>query len=70
MSAPAIGAESRYIDLDDLICSGCGEQVNCEPPDNYRTGGGRPTPDFSQRDGSALCSRPDGAPAEPIEGSW
>jgi hypothetical protein len=67
MSAPAIGSESRHVDPEDLICPGCGDQVNCQPPDNHRAGGGRRTPNFSHHDGSALCSRPDGAPAEPIE---
>jgi hypothetical protein len=70
MSAPAIGTESRYVELDELICPGCGEQVNSEPPDNYRTSEERRTPDFSHHDGSTLCSRPDCVPAEPIEGSW
>jgi hypothetical protein len=70
MSAPAIGTESRYVDPDDLICPGCGEQVNSQPPDNYRADEGRRTQNFSHHDGSALCPRPGGAPAEPIEGSW
>ena len=70
MSAPTIGTESRYVELDELICPGCGEQINSQPPRNYLADRGRRTPDFSHHDGSALCSRPGGAPAEPIEGSW
>jgi hypothetical protein len=68
MNAPAIGTKVRYVDPDDLICPGCGEQVNCQPPGNVRAGEGlRRTPNFSHPDGSALCSRPGGVPAEPIE---
>jgi hypothetical protein len=70
MGTPAIRTDSRYVELDELICPGCAEQVNSQPPDNYRTSEGRRTPNFSHHDGSALCLRPDGAPAEPIEVSW
>jgi hypothetical protein len=68
MSAPAIGTQPRcYVEPDDLICPGCGEQVNGQPPTDYLAGEGPRTPDFSHHDGSALCPRSDGAPAEPIE---
>jgi hypothetical protein len=63
MSAPAIGTESRYVELDELICPGCGEQVNDQPPADLVS-------EFSHHDGSALCPRPGGEPAEPIEVSW
>jgi hypothetical protein len=68
MSAPAIGSQTRcYVDPGDLICPGCGEPINAQPPVDYLAGEGCRTPDFSHHDGSALCLRSGGAPAEPIE---
>jgi hypothetical protein len=66
----AIGTESRYVELDELICPGCGEQVNNQPPADQPAAEVPLVSEFSHHDGSALCPRPGGAPAEPIEVSW
>jgi hypothetical protein len=44
----------RWVDPQDLICPGCGEQVRCALG-------------FSHRDGSPLCQTVSGAVADPIE---
>jgi len=57
----------RFVNPEDLICPGCGEQVRCEPPGYWVVAHG-PRPDFSHPDGSALCpASANGRPVEPIE---
>jgi hypothetical protein len=58
-----------FVDPEDLICPGCGEQVRCAPPEE-RDGNGvtvLAVPLFSHLDGTALCRTRSGAVAEPIE---
>lgn len=57
----------RFVDPEDLICPGCGEQVRCAPPGYWRVADGLPVPQFSHSDATALCRTPSGAVAEPIE---
>lgn len=72
MSTTAITLESstrhpRFVDPDDLICPGCGEQVRCAPPGYWRVADGLPVPQFSHHDATTLCRTRTGAVAEPIE---
>ncbi|MGI9000836.1 MAG: hypothetical protein ACR2GH_04145 [Pseudonocardia sp.] len=56
----------RFVDPEDLICPGCGEQVRCAPPAYWRVRDGLPVPQFSHLDRSALC-RVGGTVADPGE---
>ena len=59
---------ARYVDPEDLICPGCGEQVRPEPPGYWLVAWGLPAAGFSHQDASALClTRANGRPAEPVE---
>ena len=59
---------ARYVDPEQLICPGCGEQVRCEPPGYWLVAWGLPAAGFSHQDASALClARANGRPAEPVE---
>ena len=59
---------ARYVDPEQLICPGCGEQVRCEPPGYWLVTWGLPAAGFSHWDASALClARATGHPAEPVE---
>ncbi len=55
-----------FVDPEDLICPGCGEQVRCAPPAFWRVGDGLPVPQFSHLDRTALC-RVAGTVADPVE---
>ncbi len=57
----------RFVDLEDLICPGCGEQVRCTPPGYWRVADGLPVPQFSHHDATPLCRTRSGAAAEPVE---
>jgi len=57
----------RFVDPEQLICPGCGEQVRPEPPGYWRVADGLPAPQFSHPDGTVLCRHRDGTVAEPIE---
>lgn len=58
----------RFVDPEDLMCSGCGElPVRCAPPGYWQVRDGLPVPQFSHHDATALCRTPAGAVAEPIE---
>ena len=59
---------ARYVDPEDLICPGCGEQVRPEPPGYWLVAWGLPAAGFSHWDASALClTRATGRPGEPVE---
>jgi len=62
--APDFG---RFVDVEQLVCPGCGEQVRPEPPGYWQVADGLPAPGFSHQDATALCRRADGTVAEPIE---
>ncbi len=67
------GEHRRFVDPDDLMCPGCGEQpIRCEPPGYWKVSWGLPPSGFSHQDATALCrDRVTGHPAEPIEApSW
>jgi hypothetical protein len=55
-----------FVDLEDLICPGCGEQVRGAPPASWQAGDGLAVAQFSHQDRSALC-RVAGVVAEPVE---
>jgi len=58
----------RFVDPEQLICPGCGEQVRPEPPGYWLVAWGLPAADFSHQDATALClMRATGCPAEPVE---
>lgn len=57
----------RFVDPEDLICPGCGEQVRCSPPGHWRVVDGLPVPLFSHADATPLCRTGTGVVAEPIE---
>ena len=61
------GQRRRFVNPEQLICPGCGEQVRCEPPGYWRGADGLPAPGFSHQDATALCRQADGTVAEPIE---
>ena len=64
----SIPTPARYVDPEQLVCPGCGEQVRCEPPGYWLVTWGLPAAGFSHQDGSALClERATGCPAEPVE---
>ena len=59
---------ARYVDPEQLVCPGCGEQVRCEPPGYWLVAWGLPAAGFSHRDATALClARANGRPGEPVE---
>ena len=58
--------DRRFVDPEELICPGCGEQVRCAPPDGHMVDG-LPVPQFSHPDATALCRTRSGAVAEPVE---
>ncbi len=63
-----IPTPARYVDPEDLICPGCGEQIRPEPPGYWLVAWGLPAAGFSHWDASALClERVTGCPGEPVE---
>ena len=63
-----IPTPARYVDPEDLVCPGCGEQVRPEPPGYWLVAWGLPAAAFSHWDASALClTRTGGRPGEPVE---
>ena len=61
--------DRRFVDPEDLICPGCGEQVRCAPPEEPDGHGINEleVPQFSHPDTTALCRTPAGGVAEPVE---
>ena len=57
----------RFVDPEDLICPGCGEQVRCAPPELGHGLDPEPGAAFSHLDRSELCRTRTGQVAEPIE---
>ena len=57
----------RFVELEQLICPGCGQPVRPRPPGYWRVADGLPAPEFSHPDATALCRRADGTVADPIE---
>jgi len=65
---PATEHAGQYVNPDDLICPGCGEQVRPEPPGWWLVAWGLPAAGFSHQDATALClGRSTGRPAGPVE---
>ena len=63
-----IPTPARYVDPEQLICPGCGEQVRPEPPGYWLVAWGLPAAGFSHQDAYALClARANGRPGEPVE---
>jgi len=62
-----LGGMRRFVNVEDLICPGCKEQVRPEPPGYWVVKDGLPAPGFSHEDGTALCRSATGQVAEPIE---
>jgi hypothetical protein len=65
-AATFYGRPRQFVEADDLMCPGCNETVRPEPP-GYSRVPAEARPAWSHRDGTPLCRRPGGAPAEPIE---
>lgn len=57
----------RFVDPEDLICPGCGEQVRCAPPAFWQVSDGLPVAEFSHLDRTALCRTVAGRIVEPVE---
>ena len=65
---PATGHAGQWVNPEDLVCPGCGEQVRPEPPGYWLVAWGLPASGFSHWDATALClGRSTGRPAEPVE---
>jgi hypothetical protein len=57
----------RFVDPNDLICPGCGEQVVGAPPVSGSGPDPEPGAGFSHLDRSELCRTRAGQLAEPVE---
>ena len=57
----------RFVDPDDLICPGCGEQAIGVPPAYWQVRDGLPVPGFSHPDRTAMCRTAAGRIVEPVE---
>lgn len=57
---------NHHVQVEDLQCPGCGEQVVPEPPRIEAGGRG----EFSHPGGTELCARVDGTVSEPVEVAW
>jgi hypothetical protein len=57
----------RFVDVEDLICPGCGEYVVGEAPAFGPVHDDAPAAQFSHPDGTALCRTGSGRVAEPVE---
>lgn len=57
----------RFVDPEDLICPGCGEQVRCAPPAFWQVSDGLPVAEFSHPDRTALCRTAAGRIVDPVE---
>ena len=57
----------RFVDPEDLICPGCGDQAIGVPPAYWLVCDGLPVPGFSHPDRTALCRTPAGRVVEPVE---
>ena len=64
---PSSTSAERFVDSEDLICPGCGEQVRCAPPAFWPAGDGLAAPQFSHANRTALCRTRVGQVAEPVE---
>lgn len=62
MSAPSTSSR-QFVDIEDLVCPGCGEPVRECPPTGWPAADGV-VPTFSHTDGTALCSGSEPAEAE------
>ncbi len=69
MTAPQHTTHPRFVDPTDLICPRCGYMACPQPPAYLDADApARPgTPQFSHRDGTALCPAADGTSCEPVE---
>ncbi|WP_219419975.1 hypothetical protein [Pseudonocardia nigra] len=57
----------RFVDPDDLVCPGCGEQAVGVAPVYWQVRDGLPVAQFSHPDRTALCRTFTGRIAEPVE---
>ena len=57
----------RFVDPDDLICSGCGDRAVGVPPAFWQVRDGLPVAQFSHPDRTALCRTTTGRIIEPVE---
>ncbi len=57
----------RFVDPAELICPGCGSMTCPQPPVSLDASAGPELPQFSHRDGTALCAAADGTSCEPVE---
>jgi hypothetical protein len=57
----------RFVDPDELICSGCGDRAVGLPPAFRQVRDGLPVAQFSHPDRTALCRTIAGQVAEPVE---
>ena len=61
-------ATEQWVNPEDLMCPGCGEQVRPEPPGYWLVAWGLPAAGFSHWDASALClERATARPGQPVE---
>ena len=58
---------ARFVDPEDLICPGCGDQAIGVPPVHWPVRDGLPVPGFSHPDRTALCRTSAGRVVEPVE---
>lgn len=60
------GQDEEFVELNELVCNGCGWRVRPEPPRGWPAGAGA-APGFSHGDGSVLCPDEHGRIGEPME---
>lgn len=63
---PAALDDRWFVDPEDLVCPGCGDQAHPEHPAPGLLAGGVAVPEFSHGDGSGLCRDARGAVAGPV----
>lgn len=66
-TATSTTSARRFVDPDDLICPGCGEQVRCASLAFWQVSDGLPVAEFSHADRTALCRTVAGRIVEPVE---
>lgn len=60
------GRIEEFVELDELVCNGCGSCVRPESPVGWPASAGV-APEFSHGDGSVLCPDEHGRIGEPLE---